>query len=58
MDIDLIQKQIQSWTNSIPLLILGSGASVPYGISSMHMLGEHLKKSITFSEKDDQEQFE
>lgn len=58
MDFDLIQKQIQGWTNSIPLLILGSGASVPYGIPSMYTLGEHLKNSIAFSEKEDQEQFD
>ena len=58
MDFDLVQKQMQSWTNSIPLIILGSGASVPYNIPSMFSLGEHLKNSILFSNKEDQEQFE
>src|SRR5690606_26349794 len=37
---------------------LGSGASVPFKLPSMWVLGEHLKKTISFSDRDDQEQFE
>lgn len=58
MDFDTIQKQIQSWTNSIPLIVLGSGASVPFNIPTMFVLGEHLKNSISFTNKEDQDQFE
>jgi len=58
MDFEAFLKQIQSWTNSVPLVILGSGASVPFNIPSMYALGEHLKNSISFSDKDDQVQFE
>lgn len=58
MDFDALQKQIQNWTNNIPLIILGSGASVPFGIPSMFVLGEHLKNAISFTEKEDKEQFE
>jgi hypothetical protein len=58
MDFEAFLKQIQSWTNSVPLIILGSGASVPFGISSMYVLGKHLKESISFSNIDDQTQFD
>lgn len=58
MDFDTLLKHLQEWTNKVPLLILGSGASVPFGLPSMWALGEHLKKSISFPDKEDQEQFE
>jgi len=28
MDFDALLKQLQDWTNKVPLIILGSGASV------------------------------
>lgn len=58
MDFDILLKQLQDWTNKVPLVILGSGASVSFGLPSMWMLGEHLKKTISFSDPDDQKQFE
>lgn len=58
MNTDALLKQIQDWTNSVPLIILGSGASVPFGLPSMWTLGDHLKKSISLGDKDDQNQFE
>src|SRR5665647_2058769 len=57
MDFDSLLKQIQDWTNKVPLVILGSGASVPFKLPSMWTLGEHLKKSISFPDPDDQNQF-
>jgi len=51
-------KQIQDWANSVPLIVLGSGASIPHGLPSMWRLGEHLKDSISFSNPDCQAQFE
>ena len=58
MDLEQIIKQLQTWTNSVPLIILGSGASVPFGIPSMSELGEFLKNEISFSNAEDQKQFE
>lgn len=50
-------KQIQTWTNSVPLIILGSGASVPFGLPTMWKLGEYLKAEISFNSDENQEQF-
>ncbi len=58
MDLDALLKQLQSWTNRVPLIILGSGASVPFGLPSMWKLGEHIKNNISFTDPDDQTQFE
>jgi NAD-dependent SIR2 family protein deacetylase len=57
MEKEAIFKQLQSWTNNIPLIILGSGASVPFKLPSMWVLGEHIKNSISFTETNDQNQF-
>jgi len=57
MDFDALLKQLQDWTNKVPLVILGSGSSVPFNLPSMWALGEHLKKSISFTDPDDQIQF-
>ncbi|WP_209438137.1 SIR2 family protein [Buttiauxella brennerae] len=37
-----IQKNIQEWMQRIPVVVLGSGASVPHGIPGMWHLGQHL----------------
>ncbi|MCF2875574.1 MULTISPECIES: SIR2 family protein [unclassified Tenacibaculum] len=58
MDIEDFLKIIQRWTNNVPLIILGSGASVPFSLPSMWTLGEYLKNNITFSEAKDNKQFE
>jgi hypothetical protein len=58
MDKDILLKLLQDWTNKVPLIILGSGASVPFKLPSMWTLGEHLKKTISFGDKDDQTQFD
>jgi hypothetical protein len=50
MDFDALLKQLQDWTNRVPLIVLGSGASVPFKLPSMWVLGEHIKKSISFTE--------
>ncbi|MDO6738283.1 SIR2 family protein [Wenyingzhuangia sp. 2_MG-2023] len=57
MEKEVILKQIQSWTNNIPLIILGSGASVPFKLPSMWVLGDYIKKSISFSDSNDRSQF-
>lgn len=58
MDFDALLKQLQDWTNKVPLLILGSGASVQFGIPSMWKLGEHLKNTLSFDNDADKDQFE
>ena len=58
MDFDALLKQLQDWTNKVPLLVLGSGASVMFGLPSMWKLGEHLKNTLTFKDDADQRQFE
>lgn len=58
MDKEALIKQLQTWTNNVPLIILGSGASVPFDLPSMWSLGEHIKNTISFTEKHDQEQFD
>ncbi len=53
-------KQIQEWTNNVPLIVLGSGASIPYGLPGMGRLGEYLKQNINFTaeQNEEQQQFE
>jgi len=58
MDFNALLKQLQDWTNKIPLLILGSGASVPFGLPSMWTLGEHLKNTLSFDNDTDNAQLE
>lgn len=58
MDFEALLKQLQDWTNKVPLLILGSGASVPFGLPSMWTLGEHLKNSLLFDNDTDNAQLE
>ncbi len=58
MENEALLKLLQDWTNRIPLIILGSGASVPFNLPSMWVLGEHIKKTASFSDSKDIEQFE
>lgn len=58
MDIEALLKLLQDWTNRVPLVILGSGASIPFHLPSMWTLGDHLKKTISFADPDDQRQFD
>ena len=58
MEIEDFLKLIQKWANNVPLVVLGSGASVPFLLPSMWTLGDYLKENITFSEAKDSEQFE
>lgn len=57
MEKEAIFKQLQSWTNNIPLIILGSGASVPFKLPSMWGLGNYIKTSVSFTDSKDQSQF-
>ncbi|RKS23363.1 SIR2-like protein [Flavobacterium endophyticum] len=58
MDIDTLLKLLQNWTNKVPLIILGSGASVPFKLPSMWDLGEYIKDNVILTDKKDKLQFE
>lgn len=58
MDFEALLKQLQNWTNKIPLVILGSGSSISFGLPSMWSLGEHLRNTLTFDNDTDNNQFE
>ena len=36
---------LQGYLENNPLIVLGSGASMPYGLPSMKILAEEIKKS-------------
>ncbi|AVM49412.1 SIR2 family protein [Capnocytophaga sp. oral taxon 878] len=57
MDEELL-KQLQDWTSRVPLIILGSGASVPFNLPSMWSLGKHLENTLTFEDDEDKKQFQ
>jgi len=44
MNKDEAFREIQAICNSTPVIVLGSGASVPYGIASMNQLANELKR--------------
>ncbi len=39
MDFDTLLKQLQDWTNKVPLVILGSGASISFGLGQFIVHG-------------------
>lgn len=55
---EALLKHLQSWTNNVPLIVLGSGASVPFNLPSMRSLGDYIKKNISFTDAKDIAQFE
>ena len=44
MDLNDLAKKIQEYLEDTPLVVLGSGASVPYGLPTMNVLADELKK--------------
>ena len=58
MDFDALLKQLQDWSNKVPLLVLGSGASVSVWIAFNVDTWEHLKHTLDFEEDPDRKQFE
>lgn len=44
---DVLAKLIQKYLENQPVIVLGTGATIPYGIPSMPDLAGHLKTSIT-----------
>ncbi len=48
MDItlDIVIEKCQKYLENIPTIVVGSGASVPYGLPTMAQLGEEIKTSL------------
>jgi len=46
MDLDQLAKKIQKYLDKIPLIILGSGATIPYGLPSMKDLSDFIILNI------------
>ncbi|MEE9371866.1 MAG: SIR2 family protein [Saprospiraceae bacterium] len=55
-DIEKISKQAQSFYQDNPLIILGSGASIAFGMSGMPALSQHLTKDISVDDLPTKEQ--
>lgn len=55
MDIETIAKSAQKCIENNPVIILGSGASIPHGIPGMHKLSEYLKDNVAPEEETDRE---
>lgn len=47
MDKSTTFKMIQDYLNDTPLLLLGTGASIPLGIPGMPLLAEHLRNELS-----------
>lgn len=57
MDKEAFFKRVQQYVAEIPLIVLGSGASVPFGVPTMGQLADKLKKDITFSDGENEEKW-
>jgi len=52
MDLDPLAKKIQKYLDKIPLIILGSGATIPYGLPSMQDLSNFIVSNIYSEDKE------
>ncbi len=50
MDKEAFFKRVQQYVAEIPLIVLGSGASVAFGVPTMGQLADKLKRDITYTE--------
>ncbi|KAB1062106.1 SIR2 family protein [Salibacter halophilus] len=57
MDKETFLKRIQGFVEGVPLIVLGSGATVPYGLPTMSQLAEQLETEINFN-SDDRDNYE
>jgi SIR2-like domain len=49
---EVVIQLAQKCLESMPVIVLGSGASIPYGIGGMQELKDHLLKTVTASAED------
>jgi len=52
MEKEAFFKRVQQYVADIPLIVLGSGASVPFGVPTMGQLAEKLENTISYNEGD------
>ena len=52
MDMDQIAKKIQKYLEKIPLIILGSGTTIPYGLPSMQDLSGFILSNINSEDEE------
>ena len=57
MDTHLVAQMIQSYLSDRPLVILGSGASAPYGLPNMSSLGEQLSSDSLLQKEENNSKF-
>lgn len=55
MDTETIAKAAQRCIESNPVIVLGSGASIPHGIPGMHDLSVYLQQNVALEEASDRE---
>ncbi len=46
MDINNIYQQVQKAMSDVPMILTGTGATIPYGIPGMGKLAEYLIKNL------------
>ena len=49
---EVVIQLAQKCLEAMPVIVLGSGASIPYGIGGMQALKDHLLKTVTASAED------
>ncbi len=58
MELEDVAKLAQNYLRDVPVLVLGSGASIPFGLPSMWTLSQKLVEDIKFEQKVDKEIWE
>lgn len=53
MEIDSFFKIAQQYVSEVPLIVLGSGSSVPFGIPTMGQLANELEERLSYKDSDD-----
>lgn len=56
-ELNKIMLQAQKYIENIPVIVLGSGASVSYGLPTMWTLSEYLKNNIKVESNEEWDKF-
>ena len=46
MEKDKVFRLIQEYTESVPLILIGTGGTIPYGLPGMSQLADYLLKKL------------
>lgn len=55
MEKDKIFRLIQEYTESVPLILIGTGGTIPYGLPGMSQLADYLLKKLNAKYEEDEE---